>query len=105
MSPARSEKKTKTPTQENQTPSRAQQPEPDPTVHDDIDDSAFSQPSHEEIAVLAYSFWLDDGQQDGSADDHWHRAERELRARGRGASDSSRAPLGQTAAPSETSRK
>lgn len=59
----------------------ARNSEPDVTVHDDIDDSAFSQPSHDEIAVLAYSYWVDSGQQDGSADEHWLRAERELRAR------------------------
>lgn len=36
----------------------------------------------EEIARLAYSYWEARGCQDGSADEDWFRAEKELRARG-----------------------
>jgi Protein of unknown function (DUF2934) len=39
-------------------------------------------PSQEEIAQLAYSFWLERGDANGgSAEDDWFRAERELRER------------------------
>ena len=38
-----------------------------------------SEPTHEEIAVLAYSYWIGRGRQGGSPDDDWLRAERELR--------------------------
>lgn len=38
-------------------------------------------PSHDEIARLAYSYWEGRGGQGGSADDDWFRAERELRER------------------------
>lgn len=56
------------------------EPEPDVTVKDDLDESIFAKPSHEDIAVLAYSFWLERGQPDGSAEEDWLRAERELAA-------------------------
>ena len=36
-------------------------------------------PSHEEIAALAYTYWLDRGRQGGSPEQDWHRAEQELR--------------------------
>ena len=36
-------------------------------------------PSHDEIAVLAYSYWDARGRQGGSAEDEWFQAERELR--------------------------
>jgi hypothetical protein len=54
------------------------QPEPDVTVKDDIKQSIFTSPSHEDIAVLAYSYWLERGQPDGSAEEDWLRAESEL---------------------------
>ena len=38
-------------------------------------------PSHDEIAVLAYSYWEARGCQGGSPDEDWLRAERELRTR------------------------
>ena len=38
-------------------------------------------PSHDEIAVLAYSYWEARGCQGGSPDGDWFRAERELRSR------------------------
>jgi len=38
-------------------------------------------PSHDEIAVLAYSYWEARGCQGGSPDEDWLRAERELRSR------------------------
>lgn len=54
------------------------EPEPDVTVKDDVEESVFSKPGHEDIAVLAYSYWLERGQPDGSAEEDWLRAEREL---------------------------
>lgn len=36
-------------------------------------------PSHDVIARLAYSYWLERGDADGSAEEDWLRAERELR--------------------------
>jgi len=41
----------------------------------EIDES----PSHDEIAVLAYSYWDARGRQGGSAEEDWFQAERELR--------------------------
>ena len=41
----------------------------------EIDES----PSHDEIAVLAYSYWDARGRQGGSAEEDWLQAERELR--------------------------
>ena len=38
-------------------------------------------PSHDQIAVLAYSYWEARGCQGGSPDEDWLRAERELRSR------------------------
>jgi hypothetical protein len=38
-----------------------------------------AQPSHEEIASLAYSFWLARGCQGGSPHEDWVRAEEQLR--------------------------
>jgi hypothetical protein len=60
------------------------EPEPDVTVKDDIEESVFSKPSHEDIAVLAYSYWLERGQPDGSPEEDWLRAERELADKGSG---------------------
>ena len=37
-------------------------------------------PTEESIAVLAYSYWLDRGCGDGSAEEDWLRAENELRS-------------------------
>jgi hypothetical protein len=37
--------------------------------------------THEEIAVLAYSYWENRGHQDGTPEEDWLRAERELRSR------------------------
>jgi len=38
-------------------------------------------PSHEEIAQLAYSYWVDRGYQGGSSEEDWLRAEQELKLR------------------------
>ena len=38
-------------------------------------------PSHEDIAVLAYSYWDARGFQGGSPEEDWLRAEQELRSR------------------------
>jgi hypothetical protein len=44
------------------------------------EDSTVSGPSPDEIAQLAYSYWLDrDGNGVGSAEEDWLRAENELR--------------------------
>jgi hypothetical protein len=40
-----------------------------------------TEPSYEEIAALAYSFWEARGYAGGSEEEDWHRAEQELRAR------------------------
>ncbi len=40
---------------------------------------AASGPAHDEIARLAYSYWLDRGCEGGSPDEDWSRAEQELR--------------------------
>jgi len=47
-------------------------------------DSAVSE--HEQIALLAYSYWEARGRQGGSPEDDWLRAEREFRGRHGGAS-------------------
>ncbi len=39
------------------------------------------EPSYEEIATLAYSYWEARGCQGGSSDEDWLRAEHELRSR------------------------
>jgi len=44
-------------------------------------DDSRNAPSHEEIAQLAYRYWEARGRQDGSSDEDWLRAERELRVR------------------------
>lgn len=43
--------------------------------------SSVYNPTYEEIAALAYSYWEARGCQGGSADEDWRRAEQELRAR------------------------
>jgi hypothetical protein len=60
------------------------EPEPDVTVKDDVEESIFAKPPHEDIAVLAYSYWVERGQPDGSAEEDWLRAERELTERRQG---------------------
>lgn len=44
-------------------------------------ETAIAEPSREAIAQLAYLYWQARGGPDGSADDDWLRAERELRQR------------------------
>ena len=39
--------------------------------------------SHEEIAQLAYALWESRGAEDGSQDEDWFEAERQLRAESR----------------------
>jgi hypothetical protein len=41
--------------------------------------SGSTEPPREEIARLAYLYWLDRGCQDGSAEEDWFRAEQQLR--------------------------
>jgi len=40
-----------------------------------------SAPAENEIAALAYTYWMDRGCQGGSPEEDWLRAERELRGR------------------------
>ena len=40
-----------------------------------------TEPGHDEIAALAYSYWEARGQQGGSPEEDWLRAEQQLRAR------------------------
>lgn len=35
---------------------------------------------HEKVALLAYRFWEERGKQEGSAEDDWYRAEKEVLA-------------------------
>jgi hypothetical protein len=37
--------------------------------------------SHDEIASRAQQLWEGEGKPDGKADEHWHRAEAEIRLR------------------------
>jgi len=41
--------------------------------------SVIAEPTQEQIAALAYSYWVDRGYQGGSPEQDWLRAERELR--------------------------
>jgi len=52
-------------------PLAAPAPEPDTFV-------AAYQPTHEDVAALAYSYWVARGYQGGTAEEDWLRAEREL---------------------------
>ena len=36
-------------------------------------------PTHDEIAALAQKFWEDEGQPEGKAEEHWERAQAQLR--------------------------
>jgi Protein of unknown function (DUF2934) len=36
-------------------------------------------PTHDDIAALARKFWEEEGQPEGKAEEHWQRAEAELR--------------------------
>ena len=38
-------------------------------------------PTTEEVAALAYQFWIERGSPHGSHEEDWHRAEQELRSR------------------------
>ena len=64
--------------------------ETDPTVAvRPTDDSGRETPlRNEDIARLAYSYWQARGSKDGSAEEDWLRAERELRQRATSFSDS-----------------
>lgn len=46
---------------------------------------AVTEPSREEIAALAYSYWESRGYQGGSQEEDWLRAEAQLRTRAAGA--------------------
>ncbi len=55
-------------------PDRESQPEAPPSSS-----AAAYAPSHEEIARLAYTYWLDRGCQGGCPEEDWRRAEEALR--------------------------
>jgi len=44
-------------------------------------DPTYTEPTHEEIAALAYSYWEARGCVGGSQEEDWLRAEQELRSR------------------------
>ena len=44
-------------------------------------DGRAQEPSRDEIALIAWQFWQDEGQPEGKADEHWRRAEEQLRGR------------------------
>ena len=48
----------------------------------EVEPTGNESPSHDEIAVLAYSYWEARGCQGGSPEEDWLRAERELGNRG-----------------------
>ena len=45
-----------------------------------VEVAALAGPSHEQIAALAYSYWVKRGYEGGSPEQDWLHAERELRA-------------------------
>jgi hypothetical protein len=45
------------------------------------DAAEYSHPRHDDIALLAYSYWEARGQPEGSPDIDWFRAEEELKKR------------------------
>jgi len=49
------------------------------TQQDDRPEGDSLAPQHEEIAILAYSYWELDGCPDGTHVDHWLKAEKILR--------------------------
>ncbi len=49
-------------------------------------ETAGVQPSHEDIAKLAYQYWIEGGRRQGTAEEDWRRAERELRHRSQASS-------------------
>jgi hypothetical protein len=51
------------------------------TVVDVIAIETGYEPAYNEIAALAYTYWVDRGHQGGSPEEDWLRAERELRAK------------------------
>jgi hypothetical protein len=52
-----------------------------PPIHQESVNSDGNEPSHQDIAVLAYSYWLSRIEGEGSATDDWLRAEQELRTK------------------------
>ncbi len=48
------------------------------TAHATAESVTAYSPAHQEIAALAYGYWLNRGCQDGFAEEDWLRAEREL---------------------------
>jgi hypothetical protein len=77
MSPALVQRR-KEKDEKNYPQTQTPEPEPDVTVHDDVDNSIFARPSHESIAMLAYTYWTERDGQGGSAEEDWLRAEYDL---------------------------
>lgn len=60
----------------------AAEPDPLERPHEDSVDLALSEPGiQQEIAQLAYEFWESRGRPDGSPEEDWFRAEREVQSR------------------------
>jgi len=43
------------------------------------------EPTHQEIAQLAYQYWIDRSASEGTSEDDWFRAKNELMAKGKSA--------------------
>jgi hypothetical protein len=66
---------------ERTSPSAAE-PDPQNHPHHHVYAAEVSvEPEHEQIALLAHSYWLNRGPGEGSAEEDWFRAEREIRER------------------------
>ena len=53
----------------------------EPVASAAVIEPTLNEPTHEEIAALAYSYWEARGCVDGSQEEDWLRAEQELRSR------------------------
>ncbi len=55
--------------------------EPEVATPETTNGAAAYEPTHEEIALVAYQYWEARGRQGGSSEEDWHRAEHELRSK------------------------
>lgn len=62
----------------NRTPVRTNQAPPAQSVPETTDQQTAPQPTREQVAQLAYSYWEARGFQGGRPEDDWIRAEQEL---------------------------
>ena len=68
------------PTRRKPATARAKRPTPAPAPAAPVTRIVPAAPSREDVASLAYSYWLARGCQGGSPEEDWLRAERELAA-------------------------